>query len=173
MPALSHCVLFSIVCTFLLLLAGHCSNVIFVLLLKRVGCDDLNVLTISPCYWLIIRQAQTIWFFIYLFQWCELAKKNVDVVCHCRPVSFLRLTWYRKLGIKNRTEIVADNVKYALSMYSRVLTVRDVTRSDSGVYQCEAVFARPGVETSPSVIAEANLIVFGKRHFVSSTMTAF
>ena len=82
----------------------------------------------------------------------------------CRPLNYLSLRWYKKSGVSSvsRTPIVADNIKYVISLYGRVLTVRDPTRQDSAVYECEAVFSRPGAQSSISTVAEAVLTVHGQ-----------
>jgi len=81
-----------------------------------------------------------------------------------RPLNYLSLLWYKKSGAGNasRTRIIADNIKYVISQYGRVLTVREPTRRDSAVYQCEAVFTRPGARSSSSSVAEAVLTVYGQ-----------
>jgi hypothetical protein len=84
---------------------------------------------------------------------------------HFRPLNFLSLNWYKKVGSSasgNRTKIVADNIKYTTSMYGRTITIKQPTRADSGIYQCEAVFARPGATPTRPVTAEASLIVDGQ-----------
>jgi len=85
-------------------------------------------------------------------------------VCVYRPLNYLSLRWYKMSGVGNdrRTRIISDNIKYVVSLYGRVLTIREPTRQDSGVYQCEAVFSRPGSQSSTSVDAEAVLTVYGK-----------
>jgi len=92
-------------------------------------------------------------------------------VFSCRPLNYLSIRWYKKPGASNvgRTPIVGDNIKYVISLYGRVLTVRDPTRRDSAVYECEAVFSRPGAQArSSSAVAEARLTVNGRYpvHFV-------
>ena len=79
-----------------------------------------------------------------------------------RPINFLSLNWYKKAANGDRTKVVADSVKYVMTMYGRVLTIRQPTRGDSGFYLCEAQFARPGVTPDPPVMAETRLTVFGK-----------
>jgi len=81
-----------------------------------------------------------------------------------RPLNHLSLLWYKKsaLGNVSRTQIIADNTKYVISLYGRVLTIRGPTRQDSAVYQCEAVFNRPGSRSSTSASAEAVLTVYGQ-----------
>jgi len=77
-----------------------------------------------------------------------------------RPLNHLRLRWYKKSST-GRTRINADNIKYIISLYGRVLTIRDPLRQDSGLYECEAVFSRPGAQPSSSVVADAVLTVHG------------
>ena len=86
------------------------------------------------------------------------------MLCVCRPLNYLSLRWYKKLGVGNvrRTRIIGDNIKYVISLYGRVLTIRDPTRQDSAVYQCEAVFSRPGSRSSTvTAVEEAVLTVHG------------
>jgi Immunoglobulin domain len=80
-------------------------------------------------------------------------------------MNFLYLSWYKKAESAtsgNRTKITADNQKYELSKFSRVLTIHQPTRSDSGIYVCEAVFSRPGANNGIPVAAEARLVILGK-----------
>jgi len=86
------------------------------------------------------------------------------VICVYRPLNYLSLHWYKKSAVGNvsRTEIIADNTKYVISLYGRVLTIRGPTRQDSAIYQCEAVFNRPGSRSSTSTSAEAVLTVYGQ-----------
>jgi len=80
-------------------------------------------------------------------------------------MNYLSLRWYTKSGDgsdSRRTRIYADNVKYAFSLYGRVLTIHNPTRHDSGVFQCEAVYTRPGDRSSTSTVAEAVLSVHGQ-----------
>ena len=82
----------------------------------------------------------------------------------CRPLNYVRLRWYKKSGVSDvdRTLVIADNIKYEISLYGRVLTVNNPTRRDSATYQCEAVFSRPGVRSATSTVAEAILEVHGQ-----------
>jgi len=86
------------------------------------------------------------------------------MLCVCRPLNYLSLRWYKKsaVGSASRTRIYADNVKYTMSLYGRVLTILNPTRHDRGVFQCEAVFTRPGARSSTSAVAEAVLSVHGQ-----------
>jgi len=77
-----------------------------------------------------------------------------------RPLNHLRLRWYKKSST-GRTRINADNIKYIILLYGRVLTIRDPLRQDSGLYECEAVFSRPGAQPSSTVVADAVLTVHG------------
>jgi len=78
----------------------------------------------------------------------------------CRPLNYLSVRWYKKLA-SGRLRIYADNIKHAVSLYGRVLTVHNPTRHDGGTYQCEALFTRPGDRSSTSAVAEAVLSVHG------------
>ena len=92
--------------------------------------------------------------------------KTVDVFVYaCRPLNYLSIRWYKKPRASSvgRTRIIADNIKHVISLYGRVLTIRDPTRRDSAVYECEAVFSRPGAQArSSSAVAEARLTVNGE-----------
>jgi len=89
------------------------------------------------------------------------------IMCYIyfRPMNFLYLSWYKKsesVKIGNRTKIAADNQKYVFSKHGRVLTIRQPTRADSGLYMCEALFSRPGEIIKSPVVAEARLLIFGE-----------
>lgn len=71
------------------------------------------------------------------------------------------MNWYRKTET-GRVEIRQDNIKYIFSRYRRQLTIKDPVRSDSGMYECEAVFNRTGGPTFPAAVARANLTVLGE-----------
>lgn len=87
----------------------------------------------------------------------------ITSLSYFRPLNFLSLNWYKKVeSTGNRTKIVADNIKYEMSMYGRTVTILQPIRADSGIYQCEAVFVRPGSTSSLPVTAEASLIVYGQ-----------
>jgi len=92
----------------------------------------------------------------------------------CRPLNYLSLHWYKKSSAESisRTRIFSDNIKYDVSRYGRVLRIRNPTRRDSSVYQCEAVFGRPGAQTSSSDVAEAFLTVHGL-YFLSLIIRLF
>lgn len=82
-----------------------------------------------------------------------------------RPLNFLSLRWFRHRPNGSRQEIVADEVKYILTLYRRVLTIKDPVIDDSGPYECEASFQRPGQDALPPVSAVANLTVLVKPTF--------
>lgn len=107
---------------------------------------------------------------------CITCSKGIDVfVFAYRPLNYLSIRWYKKPGASTigRTPIIGDNIKYVISLYGRVLTVRKPTRQDSAIYECEAVFSRPGARArSSSTVAEAKLTVNGQYpvHFVICTV---
>jgi len=98
-----------------------------------------------------------------MFGVCNLCMSLIHERGVCRPLNYLSLRWYKKSGVSNvgRTRITGDNIKYVVSLYGRVLTIREPTRQDSAIYQCEAVFRRPG-SRSTSTSAEAILTVHGE-----------
>jgi len=91
-----------------------------------------------------------------------------------RPLNYLSLRWYKKSGdgSTSRTRIYADSIKYTFSLYGRVLTINNPTRHDSGVFECEAVFTRPGDRSSTSAVAEAVLSVHGQYPMTHHTTLA-
>ena len=81
-----------------------------------------------------------------------------------RPLNYLSLRWYKWQTDGSRQPIEPDNVKYLLTLYRRVLTIKNPVIDDSGSYECEAVFERPGSASLPPVSALANLTVLGQYH---------
>jgi len=95
------------------------------------------------------------------------AMVRMECVANARTLNYLSIRWYNKSSSGVRTQIIPDNFKYLLSIYRRVLTVRNPSVADSGVYQCEASYSNPGSTSSAqTVVAEANLSVYVKPSIV-------
>lgn len=91
---------------------------------------------------------------------------KLECIANARPLNLLSLNWYRKVN-GNKQLIQQDN-KYLLSLYRRTLTIREPSTADSGVYQCEASFTKPGeINASRPIVAEANLTVYVRPSFVT------
>ena len=71
------------------------------------------------------------------------------------------MNWYRKTD-NGRVEIRQDNIKYLFSRFRRQLTIKNPVVSDTGMYECEAVFNRTGGPVFPPAVARATLTVLGK-----------
>ena len=77
-------------------------------------------------------------------------------------MNYQSMNWYR-ISSSGRKAIQPDNIKYMLSMFRRVLTIRNPSSDDSGSYLCEVQFNPIGStnQTQP-VSAVGNLTVYGK-----------
>ena len=97
---------------------------------------------------------------LFLVFTCKDSHKELFMIFLYRSLNYLSVNWYRRTD-SGRTLIQNDAVKYLLSMYRRRLTIKAPVTADSGVYECEASFQRPGGPTYPPAISTANLTVQG------------
>lgn len=90
---------------------------------------------------------------------------KLECIANARPLNLLSLNWYRK--INGSRQLIQQDTKYLLSLYRRTLTIREPVTADSGLYQCEASFIKPGqINSSPPIVAEANLTVYVRPSFL-------
>ncbi|ESO89015.1 hypothetical protein LOTGIDRAFT_106770, partial [Lottia gigantea] len=85
-------------------------------------------------------------------------KVTLECVVNARPLTDLRISWYRVQADGTKSKIV-ESAKYSFSPFFRQLQIITLIKSDEGVYECEAILNIVGGPSYDTIFARANVTI--------------